>query len=269
MIEEPIDKLIEKTRQGRVLQVVLNRPEKRNALSLAMCTALVEAFDRADKDPSMGAIVLSGNGPSFCAGMDLKESLETDQVQLAGKHERLYSTIHRIRKPIIAAVHGAALAGGTGLVANAHVVVAKSDSRFGLTEVNIGVLPGLIIRAVEHAMGERRTLELSLTGREFTAEQAREYGLVTEISADPLARASEIAAGIAAFSPLAIGIGLDYAHRIRGREWDLAGILGRATRDRLLSNDDYREGVKAFIEKRKPSWPSLRNSDMINNLPEV
>jgi enoyl-CoA hydratase/carnithine racemase len=252
--------LIEITQQGRVLHVALNRPEKRNALDLQMCTDLVKTFDKSDRDHSIGAIVLSGNGPSFCAGMDLKESLEADQVQLAGIHERLYSTINRIRKPIIAAVHGAALAGGTGLVANSHIVIAHPDTHFGLTEVKIGLWPVLIFRAITHAMGERRAVELSLTARPFSAEEGREYGLVTEISTEPLARAIEIATAISAFSPVAIGVGLDYVHKIRGRDWDHAGQVGRPTRDRLLSNPDYQEGVKAFTEKRKPVWPSLKGT---------
>jgi len=249
--------LIDVNKQDRVLHVALNRPEKRNALDLAMCIALVTAFDNADHDHSVGAIVLSGNGPSFCAGMDLKESLEADQIQLAGVHERLYSTINRIRKPIVAAVQGAALAGGTGLVANTHIVVAHPTAHFGLTEVKIGLWPVLIFRAVTQAMGERRAVELSLTARPFSADEAREYGLVTEISSDPLARAIEIATAITAFSPVAIGVGLDYVHKIRGKDWDHAGQVGRPTRDRLLSNEDYSEGVQAFMEKRKPRWPSL------------
>jgi len=251
------DSKIEKTRHGRVLRISLNRPEKRNALDLALCSELVNSFDNSDSDHAVGAILLTGNGPSFCAGMDLRESLTVDQVQLAGLHERLYSTIQRIRKPIIAAVHGAALAGGTGLVANAHIVIAHPDARFGLTEVRIGLWPVLIFRAVEHALGERRAIELSLTGREFNAEEAREYGLVTEISPNPPERAMEIATRIAAYSPIAIGVGLDYTHQIRGRDWDHAGRIGRVSRDRLLSNADYREGVNAFMEKRSPVWPSL------------
>jgi enoyl-CoA hydratase/carnithine racemase len=248
---------IEKKQIGRVLHVALNRPEKRNALNLALCRDLVDTFDHADTDHSVGAVVLSGNGPAFCAGMDLMESLTVDQDQLAGIHERLYSTIHRVRKPIIAAVHGPALAGGTGLAANAHIVIAKPDARFGLTEVRIGLWPVLIFRAVEHAMGDRRAVELSLTAREFNAAEGREYGLVTEVHEDPLGRALEIAAVISAYSPVAIGVGLDYVHQIRGRDWDNAGKIGRAMRYRLLTSDDYREGVKAFSEKRKPVWPSL------------
>ncbi len=251
--------MITTTQNGRVLHVALNRPEKRNALDVAMCRDLVHAFDHADTDHSVGAIVLSGNGPSFCAGMDLRESLETDQVQLASIHERLYSTIQRIRKPIIAGVHGAALAGGTGLVANAHIVVAHPDARFGLTEVKIGLWPVLIFRAMEHAIGERRTVELSLTAREFTSAEGLEYGLVTEISADPLARATAIAEKISTYSPIAIGVGLDYVHQIRGGDWANAGKIGRVMRDRLLNNPDFAEGVRAFTEKRSPDWPSLQS----------
>lgn len=249
-------KLITIKQEWRVQTITLNRPEKRNALNLDLCEELADAFDRADHGGT-GAIVLNANGPSFCAGMDLKETVEIDQIQLSGVHERLFTTIHRIRTPIIAAVHGAALAGGTGLVANAHIVIAKPDAQFGLTEIRIGFWPVLIFRAVEHAMGERRTIELSLTGRQFNAEEAREYGLVTEISEEPVKRATDLAIQLAGYSPVAIGAGLDYVHQIRGRDWDHAGKVGRQTRNRLLSNEDFKEGSRAFLEKRQPSWPSL------------
>lgn len=249
--------MIEVAQEGRVRTITLNRPEKRNALNLELCHELVNQFDRADEDHGVGAIVLRGNGPAFCAGMDLKETLDVDQVELGGIHERLFTTIQRIRTPVIAAVHGAALAGGTGLAANAHIVFARPDARFGLTEVRIGLWPVMIFRAVEHAMGERRSVELSLTGRQFGAAEALNYGLVTELAADPLARALELAEKIAGFSPIAVGVGLDYVHQIRGRDWEHAGRVGRKIRDRLLSNEDFQEGARAFLEKRAPLWPSL------------
>ena len=250
--------MIEITQEGRVRRITLNRPEKRNALNLELCTALADAFDDADSNNTVGAIVVNANGPAFCAGMDLKETAEIDQIQLAGIHERLFTTIQHIRTPIIAAVHGAALAGGTGLVANTHIAIASPDTRFGLTEVRIGLWPVLIYRAVEQAMGERRTVELSLTGREFSATEALAYGLVTEIADDPLRRANELAVLLAGFSPVAIGAGLDYVHQIRGRDWDHAGKVGRLTRNHLLTNEDFKEGARAFLEKRKPVWPSLK-----------
>lgn len=249
--------MIEVSKEWRVLRITLNRPEKRNALNLELCTKLAEAMERADVDHSVGAIVLAANGPAFCGGMDLKETIDIDQVQLAGIHERLFTTIHRTRTPIVSAVHGAAFAGGTGLVANSHIAIAKPDARFGLTEIRIGLWPVLIFRAVENAMGERRTVELSLTGREFNAQEALEYGLVTEIADDPLRRATDIAVKLAGFSPIAMGAGLEYVHQVRGRDWEHAGRVGRQTRDRLLSNEDFKEGARAFLEKRHPSWPSL------------
>ncbi len=253
-------RLIAVSQEWRVQTVTLNRPEKRNALNLELCQELADAFDRADHG-STGAIVLNANGPSFCAGMDLKEVSEIDQIQLAGIHERLFTTIHRTRTPIIAAVHGAALAGGTGLAANAHIVIAKPDAVFGLTEVRIGFWPVLIFRAVESAMGQRRTVELSLTGRDFSAKEALDYGLVTEMADDPLKRAHEIAVQLAGFSPIAIGAGLDYVHQINGHDWEHAGKVGRQTRNRLLESEDFKEGSQAFLEKRQPSWPSLIPKD--------
>jgi len=255
LIEE---RLIEVNDASRVRTITLNRPEKRNALSLELCRELVEALDRADADGSVGAIVLNANGPAFCAGMDLKETTEIDQEQLAQIHERLFTTIHRMRTPIIAAVHGAALAGGTGLVANAHIVFAQPDSYFGLTEIRIGLWPVMIFRAVMLAIGERRAVELSLTGRQFSAADALTYGLVTGIADDPMRSATDLAVTLAGFSPIAVGAGLDYVNQIRGLNWEHAGRLGRETRDRLLANEDFKEGARAFLEKRQPSWPSLR-----------
>jgi len=251
--------LIEVRQESRVRTITLNRPKKRNALNLELCRELVDALDRADADGSVGAIVLNANGPAFCAGMDLKETTEIDQDQLAQIHERLFTTIHRVHTPIIAAVHGAALAGGTGLVANAHIVFAQPDAHFGLTEIHIGLWPVMIFRAVANAMGERRAVELSLTGRQFSAADALAYGLVTGIADDPLGSATDLAVTLAGFSPIAVDAGLDFVNQIRGLDWEHAGRVGREVRDRLLANEDFKEGARAFLEKRQPSWPSLRN----------
>jgi enoyl-CoA hydratase/carnithine racemase len=251
--------LIEVNQESRVRTITLNRPEKRNALNLDLCRTLTEAFDQADSDRSVGAIVLNANGAVFCGGMDLKEVLEINENRLAAIHERLFTTIQRVRTPIIAAVHGSALAGGTGLVANAHIVVANPNTVFALTEIRVGLWPVLIFRSVAHAMGERRTVELALTGRDFTAVEALDYGLVTELADDPLRRATDLARVLAGFSPIALKAGLDYVHQIRGLDWETAGRVGRLTRDQLLSSADFKEGSRAFLEKRQPSWPSLES----------
>jgi enoyl-CoA hydratase/carnithine racemase len=161
--------------------------------------------------------------------------------------------------PIVAAVHGAALAGGTGLVANCHVVVAADDAVFGLTEIRIGLWPFLIFRSVAGAVGERRAVEFALTGRTFGAAEARDCGLVHEIAApaDLEERATRIGLRLANASPAAVRSGLMFVQEIRHRDWHQAGEIARNVRNQLFQSPDFHEGVKAFHEKREPQWPSL------------
>jgi len=242
---------------GRVGRISINRAEKRNALSTLMCREMIEAFAQADADPAVGAVMVRGNGTAFCAGMDLEEVLAADQSELAHLHERLFTVIQRARKPIVVAVRGAAVAAGMGLAANAHIVVAAPEARFGLTEIRIGLWPVIVFRAVVRAIGERRATELSLTGRTISADEAFRFGLVTEIASDPKTKAFELAKKLAEFSPVATAAGLEYADQIRGLSWAEAAPIGHKTRSELMATDDFTEGVRAFLEKRPPQWPSL------------
>src|SRR5262245_56063736 len=203
---------ISASREGRLLRLVLNRPDKRNALNGALCQELVAAIEQGDRDPGVGAILLSGAGKSFCSGMDLSEMLTPAEASLGPLHERLFTIGRRVTTPVIAAVHGAALAGGTGLVANAHIVVAVEDATFGLTEIRIGLWPFVIFRSVVAAVGERRAVELGLTGRTIDAREAERMGLVHYVT--PAAgldeRAGAIAAEVAAASPEALRAGLRF-----------------------------------------------------------
>ncbi len=223
--------------QDRVLHLTLNRPEKRNALNLELCQELVTALESADDNPSVGAILLTGNGKAFCAGMDLSETLHADRTELAELHDKLFTVGFRLRKPIIAGVHGPALAGGTGLAANAHILVAGEDAIFGLTEIRIGIWPILIFRAVKAAMGERRATELALTGRWFDGREAQNYGLVHEVSKSPLVRAEVIAKQISQYSADAIRSGLDYVYQTRDKSWDAAGRIGQEIRHHLMASN--------------------------------
>jgi len=249
---------LESRRDGRLLRLTLNRPEKRNALNLALCRELTAAVEQADADPSIGAVLLAGSGSAFCAGMDLSETLSPEAAALAPVHEQLFTLGMRVATPIIAAVQGPALAGGTGLVANAHLVVASESATFGLTEIKIGLWPFLVFRAVVLAIGERRAVELSLTGRTINAVQAAQIGLIHEVTATAELdrRATEVAAGIAGSSPSAIQSGLRFVAECRGRSWSEGGAIAQRFREELFRSGDFAEGVRAFHEKRLPRWPS-------------
>ena len=251
------------SREGRVLHVALNRPERRNALNLELCRALADAFESAENDSTVGAVLLSGNGKSFCAGMDLSEALG-EKAALNEIHERIFTGGSRMTKPIVAAVQGAALAGGAGLVANCHIVVAGEDASFGLTEIRIGLWPFVIFRGVAAAVGERRATELALTGRFIGAQEAREYGLVHYVvdTHALLDRAREIAAPLAESSPTAISAGLAFVHDSSGLDSEDAGNLARERRNQVFRSADFQEGIRAFQEKRPPRWPSLATQDI-------
>jgi enoyl-CoA hydratase/carnithine racemase len=250
--------LLHSLREGRILRLTLNRPEKRNALDAALCRALVEALEAAQDDASVGAILLTGNGKAFCAGMDLGEiGRAEDTSEINALHERLFTIGERLSKPIVAAVHGPAIGGGTGLVANCHIVVAGPDATFGLTEIRLGLWPFLIYRPVSAALGERRTLELALTGRIFGAAEAREMLLAHEVAEDPVARAAEIGGIVAEHSPAAIRCGLGFVQQIRGAAVGRAGEIAQAVRNEIFAGEDFKEGIRAFAEKRRPRWPSM------------
>lgn len=256
--------MIEVELTDRVLCIRLNRPEQRNALNLDTCRELVAAFDRADADSAVGSVLLQGKGSHFCSGMDLAEVLSADQNALADIHERLFTTIFRARKPIVAAIHVAAIAAGVGLAANAHFVVAAPDARFALTEIRIGLWPLMVFRSVARAVGERRATELSLSGRTFSTDEAFAYGLVTEIAADPLKQGTEIARQLAGLSSVANATGLEYVNRTRDLSVEAAAPIARELRTGLMASEDFAEGVRAFLEKRAAVWPSLKGADTGN-----
>jgi enoyl-CoA hydratase/carnithine racemase len=253
---------IETAVEGRLLRLKLNRPEKRNALNIEMCRAIVEAIHKADEDPRIGATLIGGAGEAFCAGMDLTEARTADRQQLADVHEPLFTLAETVRKPIVAAVQGPAIAGGTGLAANAHIAIAAESATFGLTEIRLALWPVLIFPAIAAAVGERRAVELSLSGRIFNAREALDFGLVSEVVAEDQleARALAVAHALADASTPTITAGLGYVRAIRGKDAKEAVRIGRLVRDQIMQTADFAEGLNAFREKRQPSWPSHRLS---------
>ncbi len=233
-----------------IFRITLNRPEKRNALSFEMCRQLVAAFDEAERNPSIRVIVLTANGTSFCSGMDLQELENVDLDAVAHIHNAMFNVGKRLKKPLIAAVHGDALAGGTGLVANAHIVVAGPRVAFGLTEIKIGLWPFLIYKTVAEAIGDRRATEWSLTARVVDVEEAKAAGLVHRICKAPYDSAFEIARGIVGGSKVAISSGLGYIQQSRGKTWEESGRIGHQLRNEVMRSQEFAEGLRAFREKR-------------------
>jgi|SRR5579863_4741437 len=241
---------------GRVLRLTMNRPDKRNALSGQLCRELVDGVNHANHDPKIGCVLLAANGPAFCAGMDLSEIGHVDEDILGHLHDQLFTMGSRLSKPVVAQVDGPAMGGGFGVVTNCHVAVASPKARFGLTEIKLGLWPFLVQRQAVNTLGERRFLELAMTGRIIEPPEALAIGLIHVIDEDVSHKAMEIAENLAAYSLPAIRGGLNYTQEIRGEDWEMAGMLGRNARHEQMEGQDFLEGLKAFREKRKPVWPS-------------
>jgi enoyl-CoA hydratase/carnithine racemase len=249
---------LEISREERVLRVTLNRAEKRNALSLALCRELAGTLEDAEHDDAIGAVLLAARGSVFCAGMDLDEALAGNAAEHSAAHERIFTIGARLTVPVVAAVAGPALGGGLGLVANAHIVVAAQGSSFGLTEIRLGMWPFVVSSAITAALGERRALELGLSGRIFGTQEALAWGLVHHVvpAFELEDRAWQVASTIAGFSRTTIRSGMAFLRDARGLAPQEMTALAARARVPIFEGADFREGVQAFREKRPPKWPS-------------
>jgi enoyl-CoA hydratase/carnithine racemase len=246
-------------REGVTARVTLNRPEKRNALSLELMQELIEALESTGSDTEVRAIVIAGAGPAFSAGHDLGEMVGRDLPF----YERLFDvcsvmmeTIHRIPQPVIAKVHGVATAAGCQLVAACDLAVAAADARFATPGVKIGLFCSTPMVPVSRAIGRKRALEMLLTGDLVDAETAREWGLVNRVVlAEQLEEAvSELVAKIARSSPLTVGIGKEAFYSQIELDEHRAYDLTKAVMAMNSLAGDAQEGICAFLEKREPTW---------------
>jgi methylglutaconyl-CoA hydratase len=244
-----------------VTTLTLNRPDKRNAISREMIEELNRALQEIELSPAR-AVILSGAGAAFCAGMDLnylrefpllsKADILADARRIAGLFRRLWS----FPKVLIAAVHGPAIAGGTGLATLADFTLATPEARFGYTEVRIGFMPAIVASFLARQIGEKLTRELLLSGKLIGADEAFRLGLVNEVvPADKLmSRAKELAAELAALSPLALVHTKRLIVSFSERELDHQLEHAIAASAEMRGTADFHEGVAAFLEKRKPVW---------------
>ncbi|MCY0877410.1 MAG: enoyl-CoA hydratase/isomerase family protein [Firmicutes bacterium] len=250
---------------GPVSIVRLNRPQALNALNREMLNELIDALDELAKKPEVEVVVLTAAGErAFCAGADLGELLQLktpegvrEYFQLLG---RALSCLEALPQPVIGAAFGYTLAGGLGLAASVDLLVAAEDARFGLPEMKVGLYPMMVTAPIERLIGPRRTLELSLTGREIDARTAESWGLVNRVvpSGEALSGALQLAREIARGSAQVARIGKE--------GWRLSQNMARQEARDTLKNlialvaltADAREGMTAFQEKRPPNWPSKR-----------
>jgi methylglutaconyl-CoA hydratase len=241
--------------------ITLNRPDKRNAISIQMIAELQAALDEIEKTHTR-VVILTGAGKAFCAGIDL-EYLQAIGHQSAAENQedskriaKMFRKIWSYSRPLIAAVNGHALAGGCGMATLCDFTLAVPEAKFGYTEVKIGFLPAIVSVFLTRQIGEKRARDLLLTGRLIEAAEAREMGLVNEIvpAERLMERAHELAETVLAASPSSITRAkhLLVSAAAAGIDHDLERAVLESARVRCTS--DFKEGLAAFLEKRKPVW---------------
>jgi methylglutaconyl-CoA hydratase len=238
-------------RDGEVLRVTLARPERRNAFDADLIEALAEAFAEV-RDAA--AIVLAGEGPSFCAGADVdwqRASIglsHEENVEDARRLYRMLESVFHCPAPVVARVHGFALGGGSGMVACTDIAIAAEDAVFGFSEVRLGIIPSVISPWVLARIGPAAARRYFLTGERFDAATALRIGLVHEVATDLDAAVERVVADLLAGGPVAVR----EAKRLVLEPADEQDAVARAAARR--TSEEGQEGLRAFLDKRDPGW---------------
>jgi methylglutaconyl-CoA hydratase len=254
--------------RGPIAVLTLNRPERRNALSRALVAELGDAIDALATELGIRALVLTGNGPTFCAGMDLKEAshpADPDQAERAAVADAqaiadLIDHIHKFPHPTIAAAQGDALAGGAGLALACDFVLMAESGRLGFPEVKRGLVAAIVLHDLVRHVGDRRARDLLLTGRSLEASEAAHWGLInrTVPAASTLDEALALARSLLAAAPVALTTTKRLLEEASSIPSDLRGAAAVSAAVRV--GDEAREGMAAFLEKRKPRWEQESSS---------
>jgi enoyl-CoA hydratase/carnithine racemase len=244
-----------------VASVTLNRPEVRNALNGTMIRELEQAVSALEANPHARVIVLAGAGDrAFCAGADLKGMSERGTTLQArdsfGGLARILEAMARMKTPLVAKVHGFALAGGCGLAAGCDIVIAAEDAVFGLPEIKVGLLPLIVMAPILRSVGRKRGMLMILSGEQVPAREACEMGLVSRLvpRAELDSAVETLARTLAGFSPTALGLAKEAAATATGLEYGAALRYLRELLTLVAMSDDAKEGIAAFLEKRPPRW---------------
>jgi methylglutaconyl-CoA hydratase len=248
--------------EGPVLRVALSRPEVRNAFDDALIAELTEVFTGVTEASDARVVILQGEGPSFCAGADIawmrkagaysKAENEAD----AGRMARMLRAIDSCPRPVVALVHGHAIGGGVGLTAAADIAIAAEGTIFSLAEVKLGIIPSVISPYVLRAIGARQARDLFLTGDRFDAVVALRIGLVHEVvPASGLEEAGQRKVeSLLSSAPEAVTTAKKLIKKVAGLSPDEAMPLTVETISARRASEEAREGLSAFLEKRKPKW---------------
>jgi methylglutaconyl-CoA hydratase len=244
-----------------VATITLNRPDKRNAISFALLEELLAALDDVERS-SAQVVILTGAGKAFCAGLDLDElknllgKTPDENVEDSSRMGRIFRRIYDFPLPTIAAVNGAAIAGGTGFATMCDFTLAVPEAKFGYTEVRIGFVPAIVSSMLVWQVGHKIARDLLLTARLFDAAEAHRYGLVNEVVSPDrlLPRARELAAQLMENSPSSVRATKRLINGFIAAQLDRQ--IDEAVRDnaRIRTTADFREGITSFLEKRKPRW---------------
>jgi enoyl-CoA hydratase/carnithine racemase len=244
---------------GEALRITLNRPDKRNALSLELMDELTDVLESVGERADVRVIVVEGAGVAFSAGHDLGEMLGRElpfYERLFGSCTKLMETIHRVPQPVIAKVHGIATAAGCQLVAACDLAVAAEDARFATPGVKIGLFCSTPMVPLSRAIGRKRALEMLLTGEPIAAATALEWGLVNRVvpTAELDSAVDELVAAISRSSPLTVGIGKQAFYEQVELDEHRAYDLTKSVMTMNSMAADAQEGMCAFLEKRPPTW---------------
>ena len=258
MAEQPFQR-IRFDVQDRLAVVTLDRPERRNALDALTLAELLAAIARCDADREIGALLLRGEGRDFCAGADLDQLRATAENadDLANRADALalgdlLIAMRRARVPIIAAVHGHALAGGAGLATAADLIVASANAVFGYPEIHLGFVPAMVTVPLRRAMGEKKAFELITLGGRFDAAEAQRMGLVARVFEDDVFAEASLAFGkeLAGRSASALELCKRMVYGIDGMTFEQAILHGAEINVLARATDDFREGVRRFLERK-------------------
>jgi methylglutaconyl-CoA hydratase len=247
---------------GPLRRVVLHRPEVRNAFDEAMIRELTDVFEALSREPGVRVVVLSGEGKIFCAGADVNwmrragSYTREENLEDARRMARMLRTIDTCARPVVGMVRGAAIGGGVGLCAVCDIVVASDNTVFSLAEVKLGILPAAISPYVLRAIGARQARDCFLTGDRFGADEARRIGLVHRVvpDADLEASVGKAVSSLLTSGPEAVATAKRLIETVSRLPVDEAFSVTSQTIAERRASEEGREGLSAFLEKRKPSW---------------